>query len=52
MNANTACKIREAIDQAVRNGESEWEIRCTFDAARKGALIRLYEEKLAKLRAS
>jgi hypothetical protein len=39
MNANTALKIRDAVEQAVTCGETEHEIRETFEGALRRSLI-------------
>jgi hypothetical protein len=49
MNANTALKIREAVEQAVRCGESEDEIRATFDRALDALDARRAKENAEKL---
>ena len=50
MNANTALKIREAVEQAVRCGESEDEIRATFGRVLEDALYgRRAKENAEKL---
>lgn len=43
MNANTACKIDDAIAQAIHCGEAETEIRSQVERSIKRALTAKYE---------
>lgn len=44
MNANTACKIREAVEQAIRCGEERWAVLAQVETV----LERAEAEKAAR----
>ena len=49
MNANTAMKINDAVAQAVKCGEAEFEIRSQVEKALKSALIQKTEAEIVRL---